>query len=51
MIYLDTKMCGYDDDKIGFPSVQAPVVEQFLLLKPGNGMRWVELADIKPFQV
>ena len=22
MIYLDTKMCGYDDDKIGFPSVQ-----------------------------
>ena len=29
----------------------APVVERFLLLERGNGLRWVELADVKPFEV
>ena len=38
------KLYGGDDNI-------APVVERFLLLERGNGLRWVELADVKPFEV
>ena len=38
-----TKLDGGDDNT-------APVVDRFLLLERGNGLGWVELADVKSFQ-
>ena len=39
-----SKLYGGDDNT-------APVVDRFLLLERGNGLRWIELADVKSFQV